>query len=118
MPAERRANHQPATRAVAAATAQQGLARQSPRQSGQDVHIELVPRAIIIGSGVTATELDCVMRPQKDLPGFLLGPVKKGDEARMRMAAVYHMTQDRISRAGIYRGQRVEWFSLRLSGRP
>ena len=78
------------------------------KHSNRDVHIRLVPRAIIVNPGVTATELDCIMHPQKDLPEFLLGPVKKGDEAKMRMAAIYHMTQDLIVRARIYWGQRFE----------
>ena len=78
------------------------------KQSNQNVQIQLVPQAIIITSGVTAVELDCVMHPQKDLPDFLLGPVKKGDQATMRQAAVYHLTQDLISRARVYWGQRTE----------
>ena len=77
------------------------------KNSNQDVHIELLPRAIIINPGVTATELDCVIHAQKDMPDFLLGPVKKGGQVTIRMAAVYHMTQDLIARAGIYWGQRI-----------
>ena len=76
-------------------------------QSNQDVRIELIPRAIIINAGATAVELDCVMHAQKDLPDFLLGPMKKGCVARMRMAAVYHLTHDRISRASIYWGRSI-----------
>jgi SnoaL-like domain len=76
-------------------------------QSNQEVWIELIPCAIITNTGVTAVELDCVIHAEKDLPDFLLGPMKKGGEAKMRMAAVYHLTQDRISRASIYWGRRV-----------
>ncbi|GKS59633.1 hypothetical protein YTPLAS18_31600 [Nitrospira sp.] len=77
------------------------------KQSNQDVWIELIPRAIISNTGVTAIELDCVIHAEKDLPDFLLGPMKAGDKAKMRMAAVYHLTQDRISRASIYWGRGV-----------
>jgi hypothetical protein len=63
-------------------------------------------RAIISNTGVTAVELDCVIHAEKDLPDFLLGPMKKGGEAKVRMAAVYHLTQDRICRASIYWGRR------------
>ena len=76
--------------------------------SNQDVHIKLVPHAIIINPGVTATELDCVMQAQRDLPEFLITPLKKGGEVTVRMAAVYHLSEDLISRAGIYWGQRVK----------
>ena len=78
------------------------------KRSNKDVHIALIPRVLIINAGVTATELDCVMHPQRDLPDFLLGPMKKGEEAKMRIAAVYHLTQDRIARARIYWGQRLK----------
>jgi SnoaL-like domain len=76
-------------------------------QSNQDVWIELIPCTIITNTGVTAVELDSVIHAERDLPDFLLGPMKKGGEAKMRMAAVYHLTQDRISRASIYWGRRV-----------
>jgi hypothetical protein len=76
-------------------------------QSNEFVRINLVPRVIISNPGVTAIELDCIMHAEKDLPDFLLGPMKKGGEATMRQAAVYHLTQDRISRAGIYWGREV-----------
>ena len=63
-------------------------------QSNQDMWIELIPCAIITTTGVTAVELECVIHAEKDLPDFLLGPMKKGGEAKMRMAAIYHLTQD------------------------
>jgi hypothetical protein len=78
------------------------------KHSNQDVWIQLIPRAIITNTGVTVVELDCVMHAEKDLPDFLLGPIRKGDEAKMRMVAVYHLIQDRISGASIYWGRRVE----------
>lgn len=77
------------------------------QQTNEDVWIELIPCAIIANTGVTAVELDCVIHAEKDLPDFLFGPMKKGGEVKMRMAAVYHLTQDRISRASIYWGRRV-----------
>jgi hypothetical protein len=77
-------------------------------QSNEFVRIKLIPRVIILNLGVTATELDCVMHAEKDLPDFLLGPMKKGGEAKMRQAAVYHLTQDRIAQARIYWGQQVK----------
>ncbi len=76
--------------------------------SNQDVHIELVPHVIISESGVTATELDCIIHPQKDMPDFLLGPVKKGDEVIIRMAAIYHMNAGLISQARIYWGRHTD----------
>ena len=76
--------------------------------SNRDVHIELIPRAILIDNGVTATELDCVIAAQMDLPDFLLGPMKKGGTTTIRMAAVYHLKQDLISRASIYWGRQVD----------
>ena len=78
------------------------------KKSNQDVRIELMPRAIISNTGMTAVELDCVMHAEKDLPEFLLGPMRKGGEAKMRMVGVYHLIQDRISGASIYWGRRVE----------
>jgi hypothetical protein len=78
------------------------------KQSNQGVWVVLMPGAIITNSDVTAVELECVMHAEKDLLDFLLGPMKKGGEAKMRMVAVYHLTQDRISRASIYWGRRVE----------
>jgi hypothetical protein len=78
------------------------------KQSNQDVRIELMPRAIITNTGVAVVELDCVMHAEKDLPEFLLGPMRKGGEAKMRMVGVYRLIQDRISGASIYRGRRVE----------
>lgn len=77
-------------------------------QSNEFVRIKLIPHVIISNLGVTAIELDCVMHTEKGLPDFLLGPMKKGDEATMRQAAVYHLTQDRISQARIYWGQLVK----------
>jgi SnoaL-like domain len=75
------------------------------KQSSQFVEINLMPSIIIINHGVTAVELDCVMQAEKDLPDFLLGPIKKGSKASMRMAAVYHLAGDRISRASVYWGR-------------
>ena len=75
-------------------------------KSSENVHIDLVPRTIVTNAGVTAVELDCVMHARKDLPDFLLGPLKRGDTAKMRMVAVYHLTDDRISRASVYWGRR------------
>jgi hypothetical protein len=77
-------------------------------QSNEFVRIKLMPRVIISNFGVTAIELDCIMHAEKDLPNFLLGPMKKGGETKMRQAAVYHLTQDRISQARIYWGQKVK----------
>jgi limonene-1,2-epoxide hydrolase len=76
------------------------------QRTSENVHIDLIPRTIIINAGVTAVELDCVMHARKDMPDFLLGPLKKGDTASMRMAGVYHLTEDRISRASVYWGRR------------
>lgn len=76
------------------------------QQTNQDVKIELIPQTIVMKPGVTAVELDCVIHAEKDLPGFLLGPMKKGDEASMGMAAVYHLKKDRIARARIYWGKK------------
>jgi hypothetical protein len=76
------------------------------QRSSENVHIDLIPRAIVINAGVTAVELDCVMHARKDMPDFLLGALKKGDTASMRMASVYHLTEDRISRASVYWGRR------------
>jgi SnoaL-like domain len=78
------------------------------KQSNQDVRIELIPRAIITNTGVAVVELDCVMHAENDLPEFLLGPMRKGGEAKMRMVGVYRLIQDRISGASIYWGRRVE----------
>ena len=77
-------------------------------QSNEFVRIKLIPHVIISNPGVTAIELDCVMHAEKDLPDFLLGPMKKGGEAKMRQAAVYHLVRDRISQARIYWGRQVE----------
>jgi hypothetical protein len=77
-------------------------------QSNEFVRIELIPRVIISNLGVTAIELDCVMHAEKDLPDFLLGPMTKGGEAKMRQAAVYHLAQDHISQARIYWGRQVK----------
>jgi SnoaL-like domain len=76
------------------------------QRSSEHVHIDLIPRTIVINTGVTAVELDCVMHARKDMPDFLLGPLKKGDKASMRMASVYHLTGDRISRSSVYWGRR------------
>jgi hypothetical protein len=75
------------------------------KQSSEFVRINLMPRSIVINPGVTAIELDCVMRAEKDLPDFLLGPMKKGSKASMRMAAFYHLVGDLISQANVYWGQ-------------
>jgi hypothetical protein len=75
------------------------------KQSSEFVRINLMPRSIVINPGVTAIELDCVMRAEKDLPDFLLGPMKKGSKANMRMAAFYHLVGDLISQANVYWGQ-------------
>jgi hypothetical protein len=72
------------------------------KQSNQDVKIELIPQTIVINPGVTAVEMDCVVHAEKDLPNFLLGPMNKGATASIGMAAVYHMKNDRITRARIY----------------
>jgi SnoaL-like domain len=77
-------------------------------QSNEFVRIKLIPHVIISNLGVTAIELDCVMHAEKDLPNFLLGPMKKGGEAKMRQAAIYHLAQDRISQARIYWGRQVK----------
>ena len=76
------------------------------KQTNQDVKIALIPHTIVMKPGVTAVELDCVIHAEKDLPGFLLGPMKKGDQASMGMAAVYHLKEDRIARARIYWGKK------------
>ena len=76
-------------------------------ESNEFVRITLVPRLIITQGTVTATELDCILRAEKDMPEFLLGPMEKGDEVTMRMAAVYHMDGDRIARARVYWGRKV-----------
>jgi len=73
-------------------------------QANRDVHIDLVPRAILIDPGLSAVELNCVMHAAKDLPDFLLGAMEKGDEASMGMASIYHLRGDRIIRARIYWG--------------
>ena len=78
------------------------------KHSNEHVNIKLVPNTIVINPGVSATELDCILHPQEDLPDFLMGPVKKGDQVIIRMAAVYHTTKDLISQARIYWGQRIE----------
>jgi hypothetical protein len=75
------------------------------KQSSQFVRIDLIPRSIVINPSVTAVGLDCVMQAEKDLPDFLLGPMKKGDKASMRMAAVYHLVGDLISQASVYWGR-------------
>ena len=77
-------------------------------QANEHVRIELIPRAIVQNDGVTATELDCVLHAEKDMPDFLLGAMKKGGKATMRMAAIYHLSQDRISLARIYWGRQVK----------
>ena len=56
------------------------------KQSNQSVKIDLIPRSVIVSAGVTAVELDCVMHAEMDMPDFLLGPLKKGSAATMRMA--------------------------------
>jgi hypothetical protein len=73
--------------------------------ANRDVQIDLLPSSILVQPGVTAIELQCVMRAQKNLPDFLLGPMKTGEEASMPMAAVYHMAGDLIARARIYWGR-------------
>ena len=75
------------------------------KQSSQFVRINLVPSSIVINPGVTAIELDCVMQAEKDLPDFLLGPMKKGGKASMRMAAFYYLVGDLISQARVYWGR-------------
>ncbi len=77
-------------------------------QSNEFVRIKLIPRVIISNFGVTAIELDCIMHAEKDLPDFLLGPMKKDGEAKMRQAAVYHLTRDRISQTRVYWGRQVK----------
>jgi hypothetical protein len=75
------------------------------KESTQFVRIDLIPGSIVINPGVTAVELDCVIQVEKDLPDFLLGPMKKGGQASMRMAAVYHLVGDLISQASVYWGR-------------
>jgi hypothetical protein len=74
------------------------------KQANQDVKIELIPQTIVMKPGVTAVEMDCVVHAEKDLPNFLLGPMNKGDTATIGMAAFYHLTDAKITRARIYWG--------------
>ena len=74
------------------------------RQANQDVKIELIPQTVVMNPGVTAVELDCVIHAKQDLPNFLLGPMNTGDTASIGMAAIYHLKNDRITRARIYWG--------------
>lgn len=77
-------------------------------QSNEFVRIKLIPRVIVSNFDVTAIELECIMHAEKDLPDFLLGPMEKGGDAKMLQAAVYHLTEDRISQSRIYWGRQVE----------
>ncbi len=78
------------------------------KQSNQNVKIDLIPRNVIVSAGISAVELDCVMHAEMDIPDFLLGPLTKGSVVTMRMAGVYHLSQDHIAQARIYWGRRID----------
>jgi SnoaL-like domain len=71
----------------------------------RDAQIRLQPKTIIVKPGWSAVELDSHVHALKDIPNFLMGSLKKGEEATMPMAAVYHMAGDLIARARIYWGR-------------
>lgn len=73
--------------------------------ANRDVRIDLQPSSVLIDPGVTAVELNAVMRARKDLPGFFIAPLKEGAEISVPMAFIYHMTAGLIFRARVYWGR-------------
>ena len=75
------------------------------QRANQDVHIDLQPSGVLIQPGVSAVELNAVMRARKDLPGFFIAPLRQGEETSVPMVSVYHMTAGLIFRARVYWGR-------------
>lgn len=73
--------------------------------TSSDVHIALEPGSVLVQPGVSAVELNAVMRAKRDLPGFFIAPLKEGEEISVPMAGIYHMTAGQIFRARIYWGR-------------
>ncbi len=75
------------------------------QSANRDVHIDLRPSSILVQAGVSAVEINAVMRARKDLPGFFIAPLRQGEETSVPMASIYHMTAGLIFRARVYWGR-------------
>jgi hypothetical protein len=62
--------------------------------------IDLIPGQSSIDEIENTGPGDC----ERYSSNFLLGPMKKGGKASMRMATVYHLVGDLISQASVYWG--------------
>ena len=75
--------------------------------ASEHAQLTLVPHAILVKPGVSATEDDFIVEPRIDLPDFVTGPLKAGERTKIRMAGFYHMDDDRITLARIYWGRTI-----------
>ncbi|MEM7319509.1 MAG: nuclear transport factor 2 family protein [Pseudomonadota bacterium] len=72
--------------------------------AGAYVKLTLEPVEIWIKPETSATELLFTAEAKQDVPGFVTGPLKAGETARINMAATYRMKGDRILHASVYWG--------------
>ena len=75
--------------------------------AGEFAKLTLTPTEIWVKPDSTATELEFTAEATADIPGFLTGPLKAGETARIKMAATYRLKDALIVQALVFWGQEI-----------